>query len=163
TAYLTWNRIHEYANASPYFSRTTDGGLTWSAPVLLPIVPDRVPCPTVDHPFLVCRFNAGVDQIKVLPDGSLITVFGELAADLAPPPTPSPPTLTGPTDIFALISTNQGDTWSDQPVFITEVPANTVKDPDNGKGLGRGLSFVPLSAAVGPSGEIYVAWHLVEP
>jgi BNR repeat protein len=144
TAYLVWNRILFLALASPQmFSRTTDGGTTWTPPATIPITP-----------------QAGLDplasQIRVLPDGTLLDVFDQV--HVVDP-------LRGPvgsaTGVWAARSSDQGDTWS-APIHVADIPANVVTDPDDGKGIGRGNTWEAASIAVGADGSVYVAWHVVD-
>jgi hypothetical protein len=140
TAYLIWAEVFGVSVGTQWFSRTTDGGVTWSVARPLPILapPGRVPF-------------AG--KIQVLPDGTLLDVYTVFGAT----PTGGP---TGPADLVSIRSTDQGGTWSDS-TSIASVPPNTVTDPDTGKGVGRGHSYDLPSFAVGPNGTAYVTWQVV--
>ncbi len=142
TAYVVWSRFHDLftAPAAPqFFARTTDGGVTWTPPAMMPITPQS-------------NRTAFSSQIRVLPDGTLVNVFIQIPVDVAP---------IGPTSVWAMRSQDQGDSWS-APIFVADIPENVVTDPDNGRGLAGGVSFVTPSVATGPGSEVYVAWHLIE-
>jgi hypothetical protein len=136
TAYITWTRQLVLLT----FSRTTDGGATWTPPAMIPVEPDPV-----------AMTGPGGGQIRVLPDGTLVDVFTQIHAGPA-----------GPTGVWVVRSQNQGDSWS-SPIRVVEedIPANVVTDPDSGNGIGRGVSYEPVSVAVGTDGTLYVAWHLI--
>ncbi|HXJ34136.1 MAG TPA: sialidase family protein [Candidatus Eisenbacteria bacterium] len=143
TAYLVWNQILFLQLRSPQlFSRTTDGGTTWTPPAMIPITPQA-------------DLDPIASQIRVLPDGTLVDVFDQVrvANPLSGP--------VGPTGVWVARSTDQGDTWSD-PIHVADIPANVLTDPDSGTGLGRGNSWQVASVAVGADGALYVAWHLIE-
>jgi len=57
TAYLTWTR----ALVLLTFSRTTDGGATWTPPAMIPVEPDPM-----------AMTGPGSGKIRVLPDGTLV-------------------------------------------------------------------------------------------
>lgn len=91
-AYVTWRRgDYTFAQRDQYVARTVDGGVSWSAPVLLPDV--QLPV-------------AG--QLVVLRDGTLVDVFVEV------PPQPGflLSSTNGPSTIRATRSTDGGATWS---------------------------------------------------
>lgn len=142
TAYVVWSRFHDLftAPAAPqFFARTTDGGVTWTPPAMIPITPQP-------------NQTAFASQIRVLSDGTLINVFIQIPVDVAP---------IGPTGVWAMRSQDQGDSWS-TPIFVADIPETVLTDPDNGRGLGRGGSSVTPSVAVGGNKEVYVVWHLIE-
>jgi Neuraminidase (sialidase) len=122
------------------FSRTTDGGKTWStpAPILIP------PPGTLTDPTL----------ILVLPDGTLVNVA--LVANLSPFLPDAVPRV--PWVVVAARSQDQGQTWSLPGTIATLTPGAPV-DPDSGK-IVRGYNLI--SAAVSPQGTAYVAWNEIE-
>ena len=136
TAYITWTRG---GGILMTFSRTTDGGATWTPPAMIPVEPDPV-----------AMTGPGGGRISVLPDGTL--VFGFIKVHAGP---------AGPTGVWVVRSQNQGDSWSSQ-IFVTEIPANVLTDPDSGQGIGRGNSYTIASVAVGADGALYVVWHWIE-
>jgi hypothetical protein len=130
-AYAVWaNWDHTYTFQFPgtvSFSRTTDGGRTWSPPVV------------IDRPG-----GAALDQaprLLVLPDGTLMTVFSR--GDLA----------TGIGSLHASRSVDDGRTW--QPaVLVGSQPLPSFIDPETGDAYPQ--PGFP-SAAVAPDGTVYVA------
>ena len=141
-AYVTWSEV-DGGNHVGALSRTFDGGLNWSPPLLLPLLPSapgRIPF--FDHPV-------------VLPDGSLVNVYEEFTFD----PTLQRP--VGPTGIFAVRSDNGGLTWSG-PVQVAEIPPTVITDPDSGVPLADGFSYQNVSVSAGPGGSVYVAWYEID-
>jgi hypothetical protein len=130
SAYAVWaNWDHSYTfpmAATVSFSRTSDGGRTWSPPMVIDL-----PGPT------------SVDQaprLLVLPDGTLLTVFAR--ADLA----------AGIGSLHATRSIDNGRTW--QPaVLAASQPLPSFIDPETGDQYPQ--PGFP-SAAVAPDGTVYV-------
>ena len=122
------------------FSRTTDGGKTWSIP--LPIV---IPPPgTLTDPTL----------ILVLPDGTLLNFA--LIANLTPFLPDVVPRI--PWIIVVARSADQGQTWT-LPAPIATLSPGAPIDPDSGK-IVRGYNLISVGAA--PDGTAYVAWNEIE-
>ena len=130
-AYAVWaNWDHTYSFQFPSsvkFSRTTDGGTTWSRPV------------TVDLP------GPGlVDQaprLVVLPNGTLLIAYAQ--ADLT----------AGVGHLYATRSLDEGHTWL-PPVLAGSQPIQMFFDPETGNVYPQ--TGFP-SAAAGPDGTVYVA------
>jgi hypothetical protein len=131
-----FNALHSFAFRGPaMFSRTTDGGVTWSAP--------RNIMPTNANLFTIGN------QIAVLPNGTLADVFA-LGKGSGIQPSKNPFTES------LMLSTNKGLTWSGV-IDISTDQSVAVRDPDTGAAVraGEGLPDV----AVDPNnGTIYVVW-----
>ncbi|WP_147332050.1 sialidase family protein [Geodermatophilus marinus] len=123
----------------PLFSRTTDGGQTWSTPTAM---------------------TGGLlgtvgNQIAVLPNGTLVDVFfGYRRAGLLPTP--------NSLFIGVVVSTDAGESWS-RPIPISDyVPAvscdgEQVCDPDSADPVRAGTNLPDI--AVDPAtGRVYVVW-----
>jgi hypothetical protein len=132
-AYLTWaNFVFSVPRAnSVEFSRTTDGGATWSPPVLV----DQ------PNPFAIDQ----APRILTLPNGTLLAVFAR--ADFA-----SGEPLGS---IQVARSLDEGRTWL-PPVQAGSKPVFELHDPDFGDGL-PSPGFP--GAAVAPDGTVYVAFE----
>jgi hypothetical protein len=149
TAYVVWDRprfpsdmasfgagASSAFRGDPFFSMTTDGGLTWSTPRSLLGGNKNI-------------FTIG-NQITVLPDGSLVDVFFMSKG------------LSDPGSVQGLVrSTNGGATWS-KPIVIAGNSVTPVVDPDTGfaqrtgSDIGGGLPDV----AVDPrNGTLYVVFE----
>jgi hypothetical protein len=131
-AYMAWANflLSVPRTNSLEFSRTTDGGVTWSPPVLIdqpgPFALDFAP------------------RILVLPDGTLLTIFGR--ADLE----------VGLGQLYAARSLDEGRTWL-PPVLAGSKPIPPLFfDPETGDELPQ-PNFP--SAAVAPDGSVYVAFE----
>jgi len=119
-AYAVWdkgtasNAFHAFAlTRTPFFSRTIDGGQTWSAPLSIYTPPPG-------------QLPVG-GQLLVLPDGALVFVIGQI------PVFASISTLTGPTTLMAMRSEDHGTTWS-PPTTIA------VADQNHFVGAGAGVA-----------------------
>lgn len=124
----------------PMFSRTTDGGQTWSAPVAMTNQ----------------NIYAQGNQIAVLPDGTLVNVFAALFKGSGVQPNPN--------QVFMAVirSENQGRTWS-APVKVANLGTALLTNPDipNPASLSetvRAGDYIPDIAVDRSSGEIYVTW-----
>ena len=113
------------------FSRTTDGGITWSPPVLVdqpgPFAIDQAP------------------RVRVLPNGTLLAIFAR--GDLA----------TGLAGIWVARSLDEGQTW--QPALLAgafPLPLDEVFDPETGEQLPQ--PRFP-SSVVAPDGTVYIAYE----
>lgn len=130
-AYVVWDRLNFSQNIGPaMFSRTTDGGQTWSAPV-------QIVNPTNGQ-------TIG-NQIVVLPGDVLVDVT--ISIDYA----------TNANIIVAMRSTDHGATWS-APVTVNTINDQGVTDPNNGAGVRDG-GGIPEIAVDRTSGNMYVVWQ----
>jgi hypothetical protein len=144
-AYVVWvrrlGRLGEFG--SEYFSRTTDGGRSFSAPrsitALQPGTPSlvdaRLPDPTL---------------LEVLPDGTLLNVYLEA--------NPSPFLGLAPTPwvMWAQRSRDRGRSWS-EPVRIADIDTpGAPHDPDSGAEV---RAFNVIGTAVAEDGTAYVVWN----
>lgn len=132
-AYLAWANFLEDVfprTNSLEFSRTTDGGASWSPPVLIdqpgPFALDQAP------------------RILVLPGGTLLAVFVRVDLELEL------------VQLYAARSVDEGRTWR-PPVLAGSEPIPTgLVDPGTGAVLPE--PGFP-SAAVAPDGTVYVAFE----
>jgi hypothetical protein len=121
------------------FSRTTDGGATWSPPLHLDF-----PMPAGSTPIGALTM--------VLRDGTLLVVTTMRARNGTP----------DPHRIYGTRSGDLGVTWS-PPTLIAEFPATDGRhsvpfsDPETGEGIDA--PEWAISSAVAPGGEVYVAWR----
>jgi len=154
-AYATWIRgdlpgdHHSFAalthafsyRGQPMFSRTTDGGQTWSTPVAMTNQ----------------NIYAQGNQIAVLPDGTLVNVFAALFKGSGLQPNPN--------QVFMAVirSKNGGRTWS-APVKIANLGTVLLTDPDNPDpdpaldDTVRAGDYLPDIAVDRSSGVVYVTW-----
>jgi hypothetical protein len=139
TAYITWvRRLGSFGeNGVEYFSRTTDGGRSWSPgkPIYAPGVPGNFPDP---------------DLISVLDDGTLVNVF--VVYNVTPFLAGAPRT---PFALMSMRSTDRGDTWS-APVKVADISPFLPADPDK-QGEVRALPIAAVDPA--PGRTMYVAWN----
>lgn len=133
--YLTWSRFtfsgNEMTGGDARFSRSLDGGRTFSSPVVIHSSPaGRLPLES---------------RLARLSDGTLLDIFGEARTQ----------PLTAPQKVFATRSADGGRTWSG-PVRITNVPQDAVVDPDTGNPQ---YNFCCLfGVAAGRDDTIYLAY-----
>jgi hypothetical protein len=136
-AYMVWANFPPPQDFPPpwantvSFSRTTDGGITWSPPVLVdqpgPFAIDQAP------------------RIRVLPNGTLLAIFAR--ADFA----------TGLAELRVARSLDEGQTW--QPALLVgsfPLPLEEVVDPETGEELPQ--PGFP-SSVVAPDGTVYIAFE----
>jgi len=134
------NAGHSFAfRGDPMFSKTTDGGRTWSTPTRI--------SPQNNNMFTIGN------QIAVLPDGTLVDVFHYGKGSGQDEPNAS---LTG-----VARSTDGGKTWS-KPIRISNNPVVNDVDPDTGFPLRTGADIgggLPDIAVDPGSGALYVVWE----
>jgi hypothetical protein len=145
-AYVVWDRL-ELPNANPQaelhtaafrgpamFSKTTNGGLTWSSPSVIVNTPSR-------------QQTIG-NQIVVDPrDGTLYDVF-----DLI-----TPPFSVTAFKVAFVKSTDGGTTWT-KPHIIDNLRTVFVTDPNTGQDIRTG-DIIPEVAIDPATGQLYVVWQ----
>jgi hypothetical protein len=153
TAYAVWDRgrfpsdsasVIGMSNSFAFrgdaiFSKTTDGGQTWSTPT-------RV-MPNNNNMFTIGN------QVVVEPDGTLVDVFHFGKGSGRDQPNAS---FTGVSR-----STNGGASWS-KPITVSNNPVARDVDPDNGVPLRTGADIgggLPDIAVDSRSGALYVVWE----
>ena len=152
TAYAVWDRsrfpsdkagpnaINSSAfRGDPIFSKTTDGGKTWSTPTRI--------TPNNNNMFTIGN------QIVVLPDGTLVDVFHFGKGSGRDAPNAS---FTG-----VARSTDGGATWT-KPITISNNPVVQDRDPETGVPLRTGADIgggLPDIAVDPGSGALYVVWE----
>jgi len=132
-AYAVWDRLTPDGNGPTYFTRTTNGGVSWE------------PARPIYNP-------GGINQtignlVAVLPDGSLLDLFTEI--DVASDHSDS-------AFLAVIRSADKGRTWS-APVRIADNLAVGTRDPRTGAPV-RDSADIP-QIAVGPGGAVYVVWQ----
>jgi hypothetical protein len=135
-AYAIWSNwdhgfVFPFANLLK-FSRTDDGGVTWSEAVVI----DAPPPNAIDLSSVVL----------VLPDGTLLAVFQR--QDFFPD-------FTATQEYFASRSSDGGSTWL-PPVEIASMPIQPLFDPETGDERPQPGFH---TAAVAPDGSVYVTWE----
>jgi hypothetical protein len=139
-AYAVWDRLTGLdgppaQQAGPaWFSRTTDGGVTWEAARVL-----HDPGPDAQ--------TIG-NLVVVLPGGALLDVFVRILGVSGAAPR---------FDVAVVASADGGDTWSDA-VVVGELRSRGTFDPKSGRPIRAG-EVVPLAAVDPASGAVHVVWQ----
>jgi BNR repeat-like domain len=131
--YAVWDRLTALGDAPTYFTRTTDGGISWEAPsaVFDPGAPNQ----TINN------------QLVVLPDGTLVIFFTRLDVT---------PTRGTAATLVVIRSLDKGVTWS-VPITVSPVQAVGARDPETHVAIRDALNLG--SIAVGPHGELVAVWQ----
>jgi hypothetical protein len=145
-AYAVWDRL-ELPNGNPdanlhtaayrgptFFSKTTNGGLTWSSPKIIVNVPSR-------------QQTIGNQIVVDSKTGTLYDFF-----DLITPPFK----VTAFKAAF-IKSTDGGNTWT-QPQIISTLGTVFVSDPNTGASIRTG-DIIPEPAIDPASGKLYITWQ----
>jgi hypothetical protein len=138
--YVVWDQPNPNFPSSgtsgqTFFSRSTDGGQSWSTPRVI------FQSPGVDT-------SVG-HQVVVLPNGTLVDAFEEIHFDST--------TRSVSSFLDILRSSDGGLTWSQPTVAVQEMPAG-VDEPFNGFFVrtGTGLPEVAVDPA---NGNLYAVWE----
>jgi hypothetical protein len=131
--YAVWDRLTTQNTGPSYFTLTANAGSTWAVPRAI--------------------YDPGTNSqtinniIVVTPNDTLVDLFNEIdtAAD-----------GTASSHLKAITSTDNGSTWSAQPVSIADMLGVGTTDPNGGAVRDSVLLF---TVALGPTGIIYVAWQ----
>ena len=151
TAYAVWDRttfpsdsaslsglLHSFAfRGTPFFSKTTDGGQTWSAPAAM----------SSQNLFTIGNL------IAVEPDGTLVDIFHFGKGSGRDAPNQS---FTG-----VMRSSDGGNRWG-PPIVVSNNPVANDVDPDNGVPMRTGSDIgggLPDLAVDPVSGKLYAVWE----
>jgi hypothetical protein len=138
TAYLVWARQYSApaseARGAVGFSRTTDGGETWSEAGEIYQTP--------------IGKRTSANKIVVMPNGDLVNVFSELSqADRSEH------------SILVIRSTDSGLTWS-EPIAVATAAVADIVDPRTGARIRTGSSFTDIAVDPRPdTNTIYAVWE----
>jgi hypothetical protein len=153
TAYAVWDQlvgpvdnpavlIHNFSSFTgpTYFSKTTDGGVTWSPSKI--IVPMRQ------------RQQSIANVIVVAPNGTLYDFFSLITATGSNGPQSSAPHGFA---IAFVKSTDAGENWT-EPQVVQQMDVLTVRDPNTGQAL-RTADFDAAPAVDPVTGKLYLVWQ----
>ena len=145
-AYIVWDRL-ELPNGNPkaerhtaafrgpaLFSKTTNGGLTWSSPQVIVDTPSRHQ--TIGNQIVVNHQN-----------GTLYNFFDLIA----------PPFNVTAFKVAFVKSTDGGNTWT-KPQIIADMRTVGVTDPNTGALIRTG-DIIPEPAIDPNTGQLYVVWQ----
>ena len=154
TAYAVWDQlvgpvdnpavlVHNFSSFTgpTYFSRTTNGGVSWSPSKI--IVPMRQ------------RQQSIANVIVVAPNGTLYDFFTLITAT-GPNSGPNSSAPHGFAIAF-IKSTDGGDNWS-EPQVVQQMDTLTVTDPNTGQRL-RTADFDATPAVDPGNGYLYLVWQ----
>jgi hypothetical protein len=127
-----------------WFARTTDGGLTWEE--ARPIFDPGTNSQTIGN------------QIVVLPNGDLVDAFDLITTRRAVIPNQGGPSIAAYYNVAILRSTDQGETWSEEPIVVDRLRTNFIVDPDTGEDVRTG-DIIPEVAVDPGNGNLYLVWQ----
>jgi hypothetical protein len=131
--YAVWDRVDAKSQGPAYFTRSTDGGVTWE------------PARAIRDP------GAGQQTIgnliRVLPDGTLVDLYTRLAGD---------ENHVTEAALEVVRSTDRGATWS-PPIGIAADQPLGARDPRTGQAIRDGSVIAQM--AVAPDGSLDVVWQ----
>jgi BNR repeat protein/WD40 repeat protein len=147
TAYLVWTRYGPYGGvyaggsnvgngfnqSEVRFSKTTDGGRTWSPPKAIVTVSSGEPLG---------------NRIVVLSDGSLLDTYSLVPS--------SGDDAKGEGRLMAARSSDSGANWS-SPVQVATYAIDQAHDPERDRYINTGRVFPAVAA--GPGNSAYMAWR----
>ncbi len=133
--YAVWGRLAANGHGPAWFSRTTDGGLTWESS--RSIYDPGSPSQTLGN------------QIVVMPNGDLVNMFFEIIRGTTVPGTLSQ-------QVRVIRSTDKGANWS-APITVAQYLGVGTIDPITRDPV-RDATGVP-SIAVGADGGLHVVWQ----
>jgi hypothetical protein len=145
-AYAVWDRL-ELPNGNPYanrhtaafrgptlFSKTVNGGKTWSSPSEIVKVPSR-------------QQTIGNQIVVNSRDGTLYDFFNLI----------TPPFSKSAGKVAFIKSTDDGATWT-KPKVIATLQTVSVFDPNTGEPIRTG-DIIPEPAIDAATGQLYVVWQ----
>jgi Neuraminidase (sialidase) len=145
-AYAVWDRL-ESPNGNPdanlhtaafrgptFFSKTVNGGKTWSSPSIIVKVPSR-------------QQTIGNQIVVNSQDGTLYDFFNLI----------SPPFSVTASKVAFIKSTDDGATWT-KPQIIADLRTVGVTDPNTNEPLRTG-DIIPEPAIDPSTGQLYVVWQ----
>ena len=156
--YAVWDRLEfpnaharaaAVANAFPfkgpiYFSRTTDGGLTWS------------PATRISGNGSISQTIG--NQIVVLPDLNNGTFEGQLVDGFNFRSLAKGGNTNGFDNVAVIRSSDHGATWSNRPITVSKLYDVPVVDPDTGDPI-RSEEGIPDFAVNHTNGMLYAVWE----
>lgn len=132
--------VAQTADVAMAFSRSDDGGTSWSEPA---VIPPNVPG-MIDWPW-------GIVAVPTTTGVRLVVVFSQVTNRAG----------FGPATIHAVHSDDLGETWS--PPSLVGTVANTIPtgDPERVQSPvgGVGTAEEIISLAAGPDGTVYASWY----
>jgi hypothetical protein len=130
-AYAVWDRIVPAGGGPTWFTRTTDGGVTWE------------PARAIFTP--AANGQTINNQVVVQPDGTLVLFFTQIS-----------PLAAEGNSLGVMRSVDKGVTWS-APTFIAQVLSVGTRDPGTGVAL-RDAGLLG-SITAGRDGSLAVVWQ----